>query len=122
MYSPYSPGSDTPSDIKEVLNLAEYKPMDFSDSSFKLPVTNPISLKGLTDKQLVSLSARDLNRLCRDMPNDVIKQLKKRRRTLKNRGYALTSRIARISRHIDELETEEVLVNFSLISSLCMYI
>ena len=36
-------------------------------------------------------------RICRDMLEDVIKQLKKRRRTLKNRGYAYNSRIRRVT-------------------------
>ena len=53
----------------------------------------------------MSLTARDLNRLCRDMPEDVIKQLKKRRRTLKNRGYAYNSRVRRVSQK-NQLEEE----------------
>ena len=64
-----------------------------------------INLKGLTEEQLVSLTARDLNRLCRDVPEDVIKQLKKRRRTLKNRGYAYNSRVRRVSQK-NQLEEE----------------
>ena len=51
----------------------------------------------LTEEQLVSLSARDLNRLCRDLPEDSLIQLKKRRRTLINRGYAYNSRVRRVS-------------------------
>ena len=71
-----------------------------------------INIKGLTEEQLVSLTARDLNRLCRDMPEDIIKQLKKRRRTLKNRGYAYNSRVRRVSQKTaleierDNLKTE----------------
>ena len=55
-------------------------------------------IRSLTESQLVSLSARDLDRLCRGLPEDTVKALKKRRRTLKNRGYAFNSRIRRISK------------------------
>lgn len=62
-------------------------------------------IQKLTEEQLVSLSARDLNTICRDLPEDVVKQLKKRRRTLKNRGYAYNSRVRRVSQK-NQLEKE----------------
>lgn len=89
--SPYSPGSDTSFGDRDP---SERSP--FSGPGVELDLGD-LNLKGLTEEQLVSLSARDLNRLCRDMPEDVIKQLKKRRRTLKNRGYAYNSRVRRVS-------------------------
>ena len=55
-------------------------------------------IRWLTEDQLVSMSSRDLDRLCRGLPEDAAKALKKRRRTLKNRGYAFNSRIWRISK------------------------
>lgn len=91
--SPYSPESDNFSD-------------DMGDAPFSLPEINgPKGLLQLTEEQLVSLSARDLNRLCRDLPDDVTKSLKKRRRTLKNRGYAYNSRVRRVSQK-NQLEKE----------------
>ena len=83
--SPYSPHSDVSYDGGE--GGFEFDSADLSD----------LNLKGLTEEQLVSLTARDLNRICRDMPEDIVKQLKKRRRTLKNRGYAYNSRVRRVS-------------------------
>ena len=85
--SPYSPRSDVSYDGAEGGFPQDFDSVDLSD----------LNLKGLTEEQLVSLSARDLNRICRDMPEDIVKQLKKRRRTLKNRGYAYNSRVRRVS-------------------------
>lgn len=90
--SPYSPESDNFSD-------------DLGDAPFSLTDINGKGLLQLTEEQLVSLSARDLNRLCRDLPEDVTKSLKKRRRTLKNRGYAYNSRVRRVSQK-NQLEKE----------------
>ena len=84
--SPFSPQSDFSDE-----------PSPFGTPGQDLVNIGDINVKGLTEEQLVSLTARDLNRLCRDMPDDVIKQLKKRRRTLKNRGYAYNSRVRRVS-------------------------
>lgn len=91
--SPYSPESDGSLD-------------DLGDSNFRLAdYPEAKGLLQLTEEQLVSISARELNRLCRDLPEDVTKQLKKRRRTLKNRGYAYNSRVRRVSQK-NELEKE----------------
>ena len=91
---PYSPESDGSLD---------------DGTGFQLPANFELQggkgLLQLTEEQLVSLSARDLNRLCRDLPEDIIKQLKKRRRTLKNRGYAYNSRVRRVSQK-NQLEKE----------------
>ena len=92
--SPYSPHSDVSYEGGEGFDASL---MDGSGVELTLAELEDINLKGLTEEQLVSLSARDLNRICRDMPEDVIKQLKKRRRTLKNRGYAYNSRIRRVT-------------------------
>jgi hypothetical protein len=77
----------------------------YEPSHFDTTDLNEINIKGLTEEQLVSLTARDLNRICREMPEDIVKQLKKRRRTLKNRGYAYNSRVRRVSQKT-ALETE----------------
>lgn len=57
---------------------------------------NASRISGLSDHQLMDMSARDLNKVFKDSQPDFISQLKKKRRTLKNRGYALNSRLKRV--------------------------
>ncbi|XP_068215155.1 uncharacterized protein [Palaemon carinicauda] len=70
------------------------------DSPCKSPLSDSSSLEEssnsfLTDEELVSLSVRELNKkLCR-FPKALQNDLKRRRRTLKNRSYAQTSRTKR---------------------------
>ena len=103
-HSPYSPNSD--GSVYEGMDglSAEGLGLDAGIIPFETEFSD-VNIKGLTEEQLVSLTARDLNRICREMPEDVVKQLKKRRRTLKNRGYAYNSRVRRVTQKT-ALETE----------------
>ena len=49
----------------------------------------------LTEEELASMPVKDLNVLLRGLPETEILKLKQRRRTIKNRGYAQTSRSKR---------------------------
>ena len=103
--SPFSPRSDDGS--LDLGGQFDTQPIDLGE----------VNVKGLTEEQLVSLSARDLNRICRDLPEDVIKQLKKRRRTLKNRGYAYNSRVRRVSqKNTLEKERDELKIQVAQLS------
>lgn len=109
--SPFSPHSDVSFEERG----QDGSPMPFpptSEPGYEVDVDaslGDLKLGGMTEEQLVSLSARDLNRLCRDVPEDIIKQLKKRRRTLKNRGYAYNSRVRRVSqKNVLEKERDEL--------------
>ena len=105
-HSPYSPNSDVGSSFEGGMDGLSAD--NFLEGGGIIPFDvdlTEINVKGLTEEQLVSLTARDLNRICREMPEDVVKQLKKRRRTLKNRGYAYNSRVRRVTQKT-VLETE----------------
>ena len=71
----------------------------------------------LSDEELIKLSVRDLNKLLSDLPIDKVKQIKYRRRTLKNRGYASICRERRMSLK-DKLliEKEQILGDASRLS------
>lgn len=109
--SPFSPHSDVSFEER----CQDGSPVPFppgSEPAYEVDVDaglGDLKLGGMTEEQLVSLSARDLNRICRDVPEDVIKQLKKRRRTLKNRGYAYNSRVRRVSqKNVLEKERDDL--------------
>jgi len=59
----------------------------------------------LSDDVLVSLPVKDLNSVLRGFSDEKIYQIKQRRRTLKNRGYAQNSRTKRV-RQKEDLEVE----------------
>ena len=45
-------------------------------------------IQGISDENLINISAREVNQLASHLPPEEIKILKQRRRTLKNREYA----------------------------------
>lgn len=46
------------------------------------------TLLGISDDQLLTISAREVGQIAADLPSEQVKALKQRRRTLKNREYA----------------------------------
>ena len=65
-------------------------------------VSNP----NLTDEELITMSVRDLNKYLARFSKDEVINIKQRRRTLKNRGYAQSCRTKRSSMK-DNLQTRK---------------
>lgn len=75
-----------------------------SNDAFSRAIANAAEL---SDNALLELSVKDLNILLKSLPPDERLKLKKRRRILKNRGYAANCRTRRMSqKEILELEKE----------------
>lgn len=78
------------------------KDADFEDTSTFIVVTDPKSSRTvqLTNDELIGYSARQLNKTVAGFPPSIIRELKQRRRRLKNRGYAQNCRHKRLDHKI----------------------
>ena len=57
--------------------------------------------KEITDEEIANLRVSELNKYLRKIPWDEAARIRKRRRNLKNRGYALTCRLRKQQEHED---------------------
>ena len=78
-------------------------PTDFEDLSpvsspeAEVPSSSPINTNEyIADYELMTLDTKELNRRVKYLPKEVVQDIKHRRRTLKNRGYARSCREKKI--------------------------
>ena len=70
---------------------------------------NPKSFAKLSDKKLEKMSIKELNDYTRPLPKQQTQELKKRRRILKNRKYALKCRLKSITKRQNMAEENQSL-------------
>lgn len=73
----------------------------FSSESESETFYHPSDVKEISDEEIQSLRVQELNKLLRDLPRDEATRIRKRRRNLKNRSYALTCRLRKQRKHED---------------------
>ncbi|XP_078364700.1 transcription factor MafK-like [Oculina patagonica] len=71
--------------------------------------SSPGDAKEITDEQIANLRVSELNKRLQNIPWDEAAKIRKRRRNLKNRGYALTCRL-RKQREQEDLMNENTLL------------
>lgn len=82
---------------------------DFSSESETESLYHPPDVKEISDEEIQSLRVQELNKLLRDLPRDEVARIRKRRRNLKNRSYALTCRLRKQREHEDLINENTLL-------------
>ncbi|XP_065651613.1 uncharacterized protein LOC100199133 [Hydra vulgaris] len=103
----YSPAEDLERDysaINENSSFSNNQTANFVITELKEPLNQQIVL---TEEQLAEIPVKDLNSLLRGLPDNEVLKLKQKRRTIKNRGYAQTSRMKRTTQK-SMLENEKM--------------
>jgi hypothetical protein len=78
-------------------------------SSLPSPTISGRVIPELSDEELAQLSVRQLNMKLQGHDRQTVSALKQKRRTLKNRGYALNCRVRRIQNQV-QLEADNVML------------
>ena len=88
-------------DLENILSQTLLHGLDFDASSTvssepQSPQTSHDATEFIDDDELLSLPIRELNKRLRHMSKDEVLKIRKRRRSLKNRGYATSCRQRRV--------------------------
>jgi len=114
-YSPSHHNPSSPSPNRQFDGSSQSEAAYEHDNNNTTIVKTRVGQVELADEELVLLPVRELNRRLQGVSKEVVLQLKQKRRTLKNRGYAQNCRTKRLN-HRWELEKN----NDGLLSELDM--
>jgi len=105
------PNVDIPNNVSTAAaNQQSSQQSNFVITEIKPPENQQIVL---TEEELAEMPVKDLNALLRGLPDAEVIKLKQRRRTIKNRGYAQTSRTKRTTQK-STLEDEKSILESDL--------
>ncbi|XP_066926034.1 uncharacterized protein [Clytia hemisphaerica] len=105
------PNVDIPNNVSTAAaNQQSSQQSNFVITEIKPPENQQIVL---TEEELAEMPVKDLNALLRGLPDAEVIKLKQRRRTIKNRGYAQTSRTKRTTQK-STLEDEKSILESEL--------
>lgn len=98
------------SDLENILSQTQLNGLDLdawstTSNGPQSPHELQDSDKHITDEDLMNLPIRELNKRLRCLPKEEVKVIRRRRRSLKNRGYATSCRQRRV-RMKEVLETQ----------------
>jgi len=82
-------------DITDLFNGEEKDDEGIDEDTISEP-GSPRRIEALSDEEIKNLRVQELNQLLRGLPQDEAAKIRRRRRNLKNRGYALTCRQRRL--------------------------
>lgn len=101
--------NDSNDDVSALFNGGEKDDAeDFDEDTISDPGT-PLCMEEISDEEIKNLRVRELNKLLRGMPQEKVAKIRRRRRNLKNRDYALTCRQRRLQIHEDLINENNLL-------------
>lgn len=99
---------DSNEDVTDIFNGREKDDEGFDEETISNPGT-PLCIEEICDEEIKNLRVQELNKLLRGMPQDEAAKIRRRRRNLKNRGYALTCRKRRLQLQEDLINENNIL-------------
>jgi len=103
---------DSDNDIADLFN-GEGKDEGFDEEDVISNPGTPRNIEEISDEEIKNLRVQELNKLLRGVPRDEAKKIRRKRRNLKNRGYALKCRMRR-QQFQEELSNENQLLRRQL--------
>lgn len=100
--------NDSNEDVADLFNGREKDDEGFDEETISNPGT-PLCVEEIRDEEIKNLRLQELNKILRCMSQDEAAKIRRRRRNLKNRGYALTCRKRRMQLQEDLINETNIL-------------